>query len=385
MKNNVFDETLERYRYLYDNYEDGLVVSTSGGKDSVVLLELAIMVAKELGRLPVKAFFLDQEVEWQSTVDYMRYLKTRRDEVDLDWYQIPFRLFNSTSHESDTSYLNCWDEGEKDKWMREKDSSSIHENTTGKDRFHAIMHHFDTHYAFVGDKPIQTVAHCIGMRASESLQRRKIIFSSTNEVIWGTGKKNAKRNGERVARFFPLYDWEDRDIWIAINNMGWQYNPIYDRMFSLGVPIQNMRVSALCHEHAATANLQTVQELEPQTYNKLVRRLEGISTATRLGEDFIQKKLPQAFVGWEEYRDYLLLHMVSEDHREGFQKTFKQDKWKYGNDDTIYQSSCQQRARQMQLNDYDMGLERQICNGLEGRYYKKYGKSHQHAKPRKKK
>ena len=37
----------------------------SGGKDSAVLFNLAMTVAKERNRLPLKVFWLDQEAEWK--------------------------------------------------------------------------------------------------------------------------------------------------------------------------------------------------------------------------------------------------------------------------------------------------------------------------------
>lgn len=45
-ENNVFEEALERIRMIFD-YHDDVIVSMSGGKDSCVLFNLALMVAKE--------------------------------------------------------------------------------------------------------------------------------------------------------------------------------------------------------------------------------------------------------------------------------------------------------------------------------------------------
>lgn len=85
---NVFDEALNRIRMLYD-YHDDVIVSMSGGKDSTVLFRLALMVAKERNRLPLKILWLDQEAEWQATVDYMDSIM-RLPEVKPYWFQIPF-------------------------------------------------------------------------------------------------------------------------------------------------------------------------------------------------------------------------------------------------------------------------------------------------------
>lgn len=53
LENNVFEEALERIRYIYDEFDD-VIVSMSGGKDSTVCFNLALMVAKEKNRLPLK-------------------------------------------------------------------------------------------------------------------------------------------------------------------------------------------------------------------------------------------------------------------------------------------------------------------------------------------
>ena len=69
-KENVFDAALERVRWLFDEFDE-IVVSSSGGKDSAVIFNLAMMVAEEKNRLPLKVMFIDQEAEWKHTIEYM--------------------------------------------------------------------------------------------------------------------------------------------------------------------------------------------------------------------------------------------------------------------------------------------------------------------------
>jgi NH3-dependent NAD+ synthetase len=52
---NVFDEALDRIRYLFDEFPN-IVVGMSGGKDSTVAFELAMRVTRERGRLPLRGF-----------------------------------------------------------------------------------------------------------------------------------------------------------------------------------------------------------------------------------------------------------------------------------------------------------------------------------------
>ena len=109
---DVLTAAKSRIRYAYEECKN-VLISVSGGKDSTVVLELSIEIAREMGRLPVIATFLDQESEYEGTIDYMRYLQTRPAEIKLWWWQIPFVLTNSTSSETD-NYLHCWKPGEVD-------------------------------------------------------------------------------------------------------------------------------------------------------------------------------------------------------------------------------------------------------------------------------
>ena len=117
---NVYEESFKRIEKIY---EDGfeVIVGFSGGKDSTVVLELTIEVAKKLNKLPVKAYFLDQESEYQATIEYMRRVQ-KLGEIELYWYQVPFYLLNAVSKEQ--MYLHVWGEECKDLWIRNKEKKS---------------------------------------------------------------------------------------------------------------------------------------------------------------------------------------------------------------------------------------------------------------------
>lgn len=300
LNQNVFEAALDRIRRLYDEFPN-IVVSSSGGKDSTVILELAIMVAKEKGRLPVKAMFIDQEAEWQATIDYMRYVNARP-EVELDWLQIPIKLFNATSPMN--PWLYCWEEGKH--WMREKEETSQKENIFGTDRFIRMFDHYQK--VLFPDTPAITLG---GIRTEESPGRYLGIINALTykDISWG--RMNNSKNGHYS--MYPIYDWSWKDVWKAIHDNKWKYCRLYDYMYQYGIPIQEMRVSNVHHE-TAVRSLFIMQEIEKKTWNRLVDRLNGINTAGIMQEDFIgdNLKLPPMFVSWREYRDYLLPRIITD-------------------------------------------------------------------------
>ena len=318
--NNVFDEAIKRIHRLFDEFPN-IVIGYSGGKDSTVILGLTLMVARERNRLPIPVIFIDQEAEWEHTIEQVREVMNR-DRVKPYWLQCPIRLFNATSTAKGKSWLHCWKEGEE--WMRKKEDISIKENRFNEDRFKAMFK------AVVGTEfPDTKTAFLGGVRTEESPGR---MAGLTNEITYKDitwGNQLDKKKGHYS--FYPIYDWTYQDIWKAINDNSWNYNKIYDLMFKHGVPIQEMRVSNLHHE-TAVKSLYFIQKLEPETWNKLNDRVEGTHMAGQLKNDAFQvpKKLPYVFKSWKEYRDYLLENLIKEEDKRGmFRNEFKKLDKKY--------------------------------------------------------
>lgn len=97
LNKNVYEAAKDRIRFVFREFKN-VVVNFSGGKDSTVVLHLALEVAKEMGRLPVNVVFFDQEAEWDATIQYIRRVMSRPD-VNPIWYQIPFKINNASSGE----------------------------------------------------------------------------------------------------------------------------------------------------------------------------------------------------------------------------------------------------------------------------------------------
>ena len=196
---NVYDAAKDRINYLFDEF-DNVVVGFSGGKDSTCVLNLALEIAEERDRLPLKVMFLDQEAEWTDVIDYIREVMSD-ERVEPMWFQIPIRLFNATSNTD--HFLNCWNPDDEENWLRPKEEISYKENIYGTDRFHDIFeaifeHHFkDTKACYLA-----------GVRTEESPSRFLAVTSDATYKFVTYGKK-LNREMQHFT-FYPIYYW-DRD------------------------------------------------------------------------------------------------------------------------------------------------------------------------------
>ncbi len=335
---NVWDAALARIRFLFDEFDE-IIISHSGGKDSTVTFELAMKVAEEKNRLPLKVLFLDQEAEWTSTVEHLRAVMADP-RVEPIWLQIPIKIFNAVSREEE--WLMCWEEGAE--WIREKEEISFKENIYGTDRFKELF------TAFVNKTfPKETkVASLGGVRCEESPVR---MLGLTNAATykWITWGKSLNRQKTHFT-FYPIYDWSYTDVWKAIHSNSWAYNRHYDFLYMYGEPIHSMRVSNVHHE-TAIKSLFHLQEIDPELYNALTKRLKGVDMAGKFKDDFFVYELPYMFKDWAEYRDFLLAKLVATERVETFRKKFDATEKVY-KQTKYYERLIKEHIHCLMANDY---------------------------------
>ena len=289
---DVLTAARKRIAAVFDAFER-VVVSVSGGKDSAVIRHLALSEAERRGRR-VEVFFLDQEAEYQSTVDimgeWMRDLRT-----DPRWFQVPIRMTNATSHAD--YWLYAWGPGEE--WLRPKDPVAIKALDGYPERFYDFFEWYEA-------QATAPTAFIVGLRSRESFNRFRAVTRREGYPGWAW---STKTKNPRAFRVYPIFDWTFGDVWKYIVDEGLRYNRHYDRMFAKhGVNIARMRVSNLIHEQAFRC-LVDLQEFEPDTYDRLVRRLGGVHAAALYGREahvYNAQALPAAFATWRAYRDHLL-------------------------------------------------------------------------------
>lgn len=314
---NVLEAARARIRWLWDEFDGRITVNNSGGKDSTVVLELAAEVARERGE-KLHVAWLDQECEFEATVDYQRYIYQRED-IDFDWYQIPFMIDNSTNMQD--KWLYAWDEAPGIEWVREKEPYTIHENPFVDAKGNRVEIFYD-----ILDQinKRSTGAILSGMRIEESPARYTTLLRNPayKWATWSVNRGKIGVDGKPYHVFSPIYDWSYRDIWKFINDNGIRYNSYYDLQFQHGVPIMKMRVSNYHHEQAL-ASLNWLQEVEPDTWERATKRLQGISTQGHIGgyHELLPETLPYMFKDWADYQEHLIANLIPiEGDREIFRK-----------------------------------------------------------------
>lgn len=343
---SVLEAARERVAYIFDEFEK-IIVSISGGKDSTVLAHLALTEARRRDRR-IGIFFLDEEVVYDSTIEQVDHLMNLYPENTIKlWLQIEFNLTNATSYED--AYLKCWEAGKHKIWMRPRRADSIkfppwdrsketlRNKNIGLD-FYAVLDNFQNSR--------ENTAFLIGLRATESPNRWRAVSKNPGykDVYWCTGMPRGN------VSFYPLYDWNFHDIWKYIYDEKLRYSRIYDYMHKKGFGIQEIRVSSLIHEKSFKS-LVTLPEFEPDTYNRLLRRVKGISIGQLYGKDnkmLRARKLPKNFDSWMDYRDFLLKTYPDPEKKPIFEKRFAKHL------DNRY--VARQQCRQLILNDYENNL-----------------------------
>lgn len=322
-KLNVYEAAKQRIHKLYDSGRH-ISVGFSGGKDSTVLLEITIEVAKERGISKVPVVFLDQEAEYTQTVEYMRYIMNRP-EVEPYWIQCPFRLWNASAGE----WFIPWEEGKE--WIREKEAISYKENIYGVDRFKKMLeavaeYHFHENYIHLG-----------GVRIEESPARRIGLLYGP-EKFPGMTYGATQKHGTVI---YPIYDWSYRDIWYYIFENRVKYNKVYNQLIALR-PLKMCRVSSLIHENAL-GSMTEIQEIDPVTYGKMYQRIRNVGTTNHIYNELMSTiwEPPNCFADWNEYLTYLIQNIVTKEYQQRFFKKLQRinktiENWSKEEQDSIY-------------------------------------------------
>jgi len=295
LKENVYDAALTRIRDIFDR-ADEVTVGFSGGKDSTVCLNLALKVARERDRLPLKVHFFDEEAIPPETVEYVERVARLKD-VDLRWWCLPIAHRNGCSRSEPFWYP--WDRRDEHRWTRDFPGRGI-ASVPG----FLYTHDYKTHTSIptvnhlIADPKVGISIHIMGLRADESIRRYQSVSRSTKDNYFSTytmpkmlsnGKPQMinSKSGRKgmtmipcpwVQLASPIYDWSDRDVWRFVQKEKCDYNVAYDIYRMLGITASAQRVCPPYGEQPMQS-LWTFKQAWPQLWDKMVGRVDGAATA----------------------------------------------------------------------------------------------------------
>lgn len=265
----VFDAAVDRLR---SSYAAGhrVVVSLSGGKDSGVCCELAIIAARETGRLPVEVVTRDEEILFPGTFEYCERLAARP-EISMRWVVAHQPIVNAFDRAA--PYWWVMDpQLDRDQWVRQPPPFA--EEISDLDIRSLIS---PKYYPVAAGQELHAV---MGLRVEESRARTLGLHSS--------GGYLTKPNHLGVRNLRPIYDWTDGDIWLAISKHGWDYNRAYDAMHRLGLARKDLRISPPTMSPAGARALTLASQAWPDWWNRVSRRLPSVRTYAQFGARAVQ-------------------------------------------------------------------------------------------------
>lgn len=268
INSNVFEAALLRFEYMFDTF-DNVAVSFSGGKDSTACLHLALTVATDKKRLPLRVFTFDEEAIPPETVEYMARIAAR-DDIAFEWYCVPVEHRNACS--TDSPYWYCWAPEDRARWVRPLPELAITTPLTKKrvgipDMIPKLYPRADG-----------TVCNVMGIRTEESITRYQHIATKRGDRAFLIAAKSGPFAHVRNA--YPIYDWRVEDIWLAPQLNGWDYNRAYDVMSMAGIPLRYQRCCPPFGDQPIRG-LGRFASCWPELWARMVDRVPGAATAAR--------------------------------------------------------------------------------------------------------
>lgn len=305
---NVLEAARERLRIVFEDFPR-VYVSFSGGKDSGVMLELAIEAARAAGRLPLDVLVVDLEAQYTHTMSYVE-RQLSRPEVRGWWVCLPLNLRNAVSQHQ--PFWMCWEPGQQEKWVRPMPTHEAVVNDPATLPFFRPGMEFEEFTPAFGEwfSRGERTACLVGIRTDESLNRFRTIARDDKER-WRGYAWTTRLPGTEVYNAYPIYDWRTADIWTANGRFGWDYNRAYDLMHLAGLSIHQMR---LCQPYGddQRKGLWLYRVMEPDTWARVVARVEGANFGARYSSKGIlghlRVDLPEGHT-WESYGRLLLRTM----------------------------------------------------------------------------
>lgn len=299
---NVHDQAWARMRHTYEIF-DNVVISFSGGKDSLVVLEMAKRIAEEMNIPKVHALFRDEELIPTEVTDFITEKYVGQDWLDLEWWCVPLH-----SHKHvlgvNQDYIQ-WDPNRE--WMRPKPEWALTEKDLGLKEGYVLSQYTCDPVTIRNLKG--RIAICTGVRAVESLQRFRAVVNKT-------GKENYISNGsgsKRASSVRPIFDWVENDVFRFFYDYGIEYCPVYDaQAWMQGC----LRVSSALATSSAR-NFGIYRATSPEMYERSIELFPEMTSQDRYFKEYDRAQVSEQHAqSWKTIEQWVKDNVLDEHQQE---------------------------------------------------------------------
>lgn len=213
---------------------DNVAVSFSGGKDSLVALDLSVRVGIK------KVVFVNTTIEFDETLEYIDLVKDFYD-IELEIVSAPVDFFDMISRVGIPSRRFRW---------------CCDVFKFGPLAKYALRHNID---GFI-----------TGLRKDESHRRFGYTTMDINPLV-------------PVKQINPIIEWSDNDVWNYIKTYNLPFNPLYNH-FS--------RIGCWCCPYRTARDWSKIEELFPEKVKKFKRALYSYAEKVNIKDkkQFVEKR-----------------------------------------------------------------------------------------------
>lgn len=250
---DVLTAAKQRIRNVFSGQRK-ICIAFSAGKDSLVMSHIVWSMIKsgEIDGSKLVVVFIDEEGLYPSMVKNAMLWKSNFESVGVEfrWYCLPFKQVCTIDHLSAEESWITWEPGKEKVWIRDMPPFAI--------KSHPVLKYAgQMNYQTFMDKAYSNYCTLIGCRTDESIQRLRAIGSIDPT--------------KPHKRFYPIYDWDDSDVWYYIKQNNLYFPEIYIRLYEAGVARRNLRLSAFFGD-CTTQGLRWIAETDPALWERIERR-----------------------------------------------------------------------------------------------------------------
>ncbi len=229
-------------------------LSFSSGKDSLCMSSITydLIRSGEINPKQLTVIFVDEEGLYPSMVEAAERWRRNFQSVGVPflWLCLPFKQVSVIDHLSTSESWITWEPGKEDLWIRQSPAGAVMSSPY-------LKYPGQMNYQTFCERAFADGIQMVGLRTIESLTRLQAVSRANPKDING--------------KFYPIYDWQDSDVWLYIKERGLEFPEIYMRLYEAGVRKNQLRLCAFFGD-CGTQGLRWIAETDNDLWQRIEKR-----------------------------------------------------------------------------------------------------------------